>query len=149
MALSLSHQFGQRSAARPAGRMPATEDRPKAEFWLNVGYVSEHKDDDGNYRFVALAQGIPLDQIEALPTNSKNVNFAYFRQAQNGLRDDLLTEAKKLKPGEDVVLEAGPSGITIQLRRVSEENAAPPISGNPFMRPRLSSVDAAGDEEAE
>lgn len=127
--------FGARSSA--AG--PATEDRPKAQFWLNVGYVSKVKDDDGTYRFVSLAQGIPLDNVETLATNSSNQNFAFFRQAQNELRDDLLAEAKQLKPGEDLILEAGPSGLTFQIRRVRDEQAAP-TGENPF-RQKLQSVE--------
>ena len=121
--------FGARSntAAAPF------DDRAKAQFWLNVGYVSNVKDEDGTYRFVSLAQGIPLDSIESLPVNSRNQSFAMFRQAQNELRDDLLTEAKQLKPGEDMIFEAGPSGLTFQLRRVQDEQAAP-TGENPFRR---------------
>ena len=126
--------FGARSNAAAA----PSDDRAKAQFWLNVGYVSDVKDDDGTYRFVSLAQGIPLDNIESLPTNSRNQSFAMFRQAQNELRDDLLTEAKQLKPGEDMIFEAGPSGLTFQLRRVQDEQAAP-TGENPFRR-RLSAV---------
>ena len=121
--------FGARSNTAAA----AFDDRVKAQFWLNVGYVSNVKDEDGTYRFVSLAQGIPLDSIESLPVNSRNQSFAMFRQAQNELRDDLLTEAKQLKPGEDMIFEAGPSGLTFQLRRVQDEQAAP-TGENPFRR---------------
>lgn len=127
--------FGARSTTAASA-----DDRAKAQFWLNVGYVSDVKDEDGTYRFVSLAQGIPLDNIESLPTNSRNQSFAMFRQAQNELRDDLLTEAKQLKPGEDMIFDAGPSGLTFQLRRVQDEQAAP-TGDNPFRR-RLSSVDS-------
>ena len=126
--------FGARSSSAAA----PSDDRAKAQFWLNVGYVSEVKDEDGTYRFVSLAQGIPLDNIEALPTNSRNQGFAQFRQAQNELRDDLLAEAKKLKPGEDVIFDGGPNGLSIQLRRVQDEQAAP-TGENPFRR-RLETV---------
>ena len=119
--------FGARSNAAAA----PSDDRAKAQFWLNVGYVSNVKDEDGTYRFVSLAQGIPLDSIESLPTNSRNQNFAHFRQAQNELRDDLMEEARKLKPGEDVIFEGGPSGLAFQLRRVQSEQAAPQ-GENPF-----------------
>lgn len=126
--------FGARSAAAAP-----TDDRAKAQFWLNVGYVSKVKDEDGTYRFVSLAQGIPLDNIETLATNSSNQNFAYFRQAQNELRDDLLAEAKQLKPGEDMIFTAGPSGLTLQIRRVRDEQAVP-TGENPF-RQKLQSVE--------
>lgn len=119
--------------ARSNTAATSVDDRVKAQFWLNVGYVSNVKDEDGTYRFVSLAQGIPLDSIESLPVNSRNQSFAMFRQAQNELRDDLLTEAKQLKPGEDMIFEAGPSGLTFQLRRVQDEQAAP-TGENPFRR---------------
>ena len=119
--------------ARSNNSAPAADDRPKAQFWLNVGYISQVKDEDGTYRFVSLTQGIPLDNIESLPTNSRNQGFAQFRQAQNELRDDLLAEAKKLAPGEDVIFDGGPNGLSIQLRRVQDEQAAP-TGDNPFRR---------------
>lgn len=131
MSITNSRTFG---ARRPSSAAAAS-DRVKAEYWLNIGYVSNVKDEEtGTMRFVSLSQGIPLDTIETLQTNSRNKQFAYFQQARNELRDDLLEEAKKsLKPGEDMVFEAGPNGLTFQLRRVAEE-AGEPTGENPFRR---------------
>ena len=93
--------FGQRFNSAATDAAPTGDARPKANYWLNIGYVSYVKDEDGTYRFVSLAQGIPLDTLESLSVNHRNANYAHFRQAQNELRDDLIEEAKKLKPGED------------------------------------------------
>ena len=129
--------FGQRFNSEAAAT-PTGDARPKANYWLNIGYVSNVKDEDGTYRFVSLAQGIPLDTLESLSVNHRNANYAHFRQAQNELRDDLIAEAKKLAPGEDLIFEAGPSGLTFQLRRVSDEQQAP-TGENPY-RTKLQTV---------
>ena len=50
------------------------DDKPKAQFWLNIGYQVEVPDDQGNEdRFVSLPQGIPLDTQETVSTKSKNI----------------------------------------------------------------------------
>ena len=132
MAIQPNRTFGSRFG-NAAPEAPAADARPKAEYWLNVGYVSTYKDEDGTYRFVSLSAGIPLDTIEVLSTASRNTNFAYFRQAQNELREELLVEAAKLKPGEDLIFDAEPGQLTFQLRRVGGE-VAPPTGINPFRR---------------
>ncbi len=117
--------------AKPAASTPAAADeRPKAEFWLNIGFESEVIDQEtGKPRFVSLPQGIPLDTMEELPTNSRNNEFAAFQSARNDLLEQLIAHAQHLQPGEDCVIN-----LSIQLRRV---NAAPePINPdeNPFTR---------------
>lgn len=131
-----------------ANRDTAANDRPKAEFWLNFGYVSDMQDDDGTYRFVSLVTGVPMDTLETLPVNSRKTSYAQFNQARNELRDDLLVEARKLAPGADIIgslleVEArhaagdteytGRNILTYQIRRVSDETAAP-TGDNPFRR---------------
>lgn len=92
MAVVNSFRFGSRS-----NNSSNQQDRPKAEFWLNVGYVSDMKDEDtGENRFVSLAQGIPLDTTEDLNTNSSNQMYAAFQSARNDLRDQLIEVAKEL-----------------------------------------------------
>lgn len=109
------------------------DERPKAQFWLNFGYISDVQDEDGTYRFVSLVTGVPLDTLEDLPVNSRNRSYAQFNQARNELRDDMLTEARKLAPGEDVCGTEEHGVLTYQIRRVAEENAAP-TGENPFLR---------------
>lgn len=102
----------------------AGTDRPKSQFWLNIGYSVTVQGEDGQeQRFVSLAQGIALDNIEAQKTNTNNAVFNQFRAAQNDLAESLINKAKTLKPGEEVIIATGDNGLSIQLRRVKEEAA--------------------------
>lgn len=102
-------------AAKPV----ANGDKPKAQFWLNLGYAvtiqGEHGPED---RFVSLASGIPLDGQEVLPTTSRNVAFAQLNAARNDLHDQLMELAAQLAPGEDRIVQ-----LEVQLRRVNEDVA--------------------------
>ncbi len=111
---------------------PATSakaEREKAVLWLNIGYVSDVKDEDGTNRFVSLPLGIPVDSMEALPTNSRNQDFAMFQKARNDLLAQIMEVAKGVKPGESKILN-----LQIQLRRVNDEATSVPVpaTGNPF-----------------
>lgn len=123
-AINFKSQFGNQAAVSTA-----KEDKPKAEFWLNIGYpVEVGKGKDKETRFVSLPMGIPLDTQEHLPTNQRNVEFAAFQSARNGLLDQILEHAQKLNSGEDCVLN-----LQIQLRRVNEElEDIDPTAPNPF-----------------
>jgi hypothetical protein len=112
----------------------ASDERAKAQFWANIGYVSNVKDDSGEYRFVSLGLGIPLDGIETLPTDMRNTQFAQFNQARNQLRDDLIEDASKLAPGEDTLIPIGDTGLMLQIRRVAEKVELPNDGSNPFLR---------------
>ena len=114
---------------RKFGTPAAQPAREKAVLWLNVGYVSDVKDEDGTNRFVSLPLGIPVDSMEALPTNSRNQDYAMFQQARNDLLNQILVVAKDVKPGESKILN-----LQIQLRRVNDEAATAPVpaTGNPF-----------------
>ena len=111
------------TGARGNGNMP------KAQYWLNVGYVVEGVNEDGSDRFVSLPLGIPLDNMEDLPTNSRNEDYAQFQAARNDLKAQLIAEAEKLAPGEDIVIGVA-GGLSIQIRRVSEEREAPSTGGD-------------------
>lgn len=111
-------------------KAPAQDDRPKAEFWLNLGYNSDHiVEETGKPLFISLPQGIPLDTQEHLPTNMSNQQFAAMRSAQNDLLDQLTAHAQTLQPGEDCTIQ-----LTVQLRRVKAP--AEPINpeNNPLIK---------------
>lgn len=118
------------------------EDRPKAQYWLNIGYYSEivvEAEDGGESkivsRFVSLNKGgVPLDTLETLKTNQRDKVQAAFSSACNDLRDQLLDACKNLAPGgEKLIGEVG--GLQFQLRRVNEELTTEEAStGNPFVR---------------
>lgn len=102
-------------------------DKPKAQFWINVGYeVQVQAGDQLENRFVSLATGIPVDTQEKLATNSRNAEYAAFQAARNNLHDQIMEAASKLKPGEERMLK-----LQIQLRRVNDE--VEPASGDDNM----------------
>ena len=133
-----SFKFGGSNKAAAAATGQRTE-RPKAQFWLNIGYsidVTVHVEggnDEVQTRFVSLPMGMPLDTMEDVSTRSKNEGFAAFMSARNQLKADLLEACKALKPGEERII-GGSEGLQIQVRRVEAEQAAIAPSENPFVR---------------
>ena len=105
----------------------ATAEKPKSQYWLNVGLDASGAGMEG-YDFLSLAMGIPLDGMETLSTNSKNLQFAQFQQARNALYEQLMELAKNLKPGEAAIVP-----LQVQVRRVGNDNPAPDASANPFL----------------
>ena len=89
----------------------AKADKPKAQFWLNIGYTANEGTEDE--KFISLPTGIPLDTQEALPTNSSNEDFRAMRCAQNDLLEQLTAFAEKLEPGAEGIIQ-----LQVQLRRV-------------------------------
>lgn len=116
-------KFGAAAVATPAA------DRPKAEYWLNIGYQSDVLDDNEQPMFVSLPQGIPLDTQEHLKTNSSNNKYAAFQSARNDLMDQLIAHASNLQPGEATEIT-----LTVQLRRVKDEVAPINPAENPFTK---------------
>ena len=93
------------------------QQRPQAKVWLNIGYELDdtQRGDDG-YDFVSLASGIPLDQLDDLPTRSKNATYKAFQEARNDLRDQLLALAAEMQPGQSRIVN-----LQVQLRLVEDE----------------------------
>ena len=133
---SFGDRFGmsaQRGAGRSrSGRDMSGDDLPQAEFWLNIGYVTE-PNAEGNYGFVSLPMGIPLDTMNEAVERVNNEELRMFRGAQNDLHRQLLSAADKLKPGEDVVYECD-NGLAIQIRRKNDEPEAVDIRENHFAK---------------
>lgn len=106
------------------------DDRPKAEFWINLGYESDHiVEETGKPLFISLPQGIPLDTQEHLSTNMSNAQFAAMRSAQNDLLDQLTTHAQHLQPGEECFVT-----LTVQVRRVKAPSAPINPENNPLIK---------------
>lgn len=132
MTIDFNTTFG-RSNAR--GNVQSnTDDRPKAQLWLNIGYQTDIEDEEGKLKFVSLPVGIPLDTQEPLPTNSKSLDFRAFQTARNDLMAQMIEVGKSLEPGEEKIIACGDSGLALQIRRVSEEAAAVPADQNQFAR---------------
>ena len=129
MSLNFEHTFG-----KPQANNSSKDDRPKAQFWLNIGYPVTVKTEAGEeQRFVSLPTGIPLDTQEALATNSRNAEFAAFQAARNNLHDQFMAVAAKLQPGEEKIIGLGDSGLALQIRRVNVESAPVSTEHNPFV----------------
>lgn len=120
--------FGQQS-----NRSTGSEDRPKAEFWLNIGYQVEYPTEEGTeMRFVSLPTGIPLDTQDPVKVSGKNEAFIQFQSARNDLMEQLLGLAKTLEPGEERIIGTGE--LVIQLRRVNAEVQAVKPTDNLFSK---------------
>lgn len=132
MAIEFNKTFGSKTA--PAAKK---DERPKSQFWLNIGYETDVVDDNGENRFVSLATGIPLDNMERLQTNSRNREFAAFQAARNDLYDQIMDVAKSLEAGESKIIATADNGLAIQIRRINEDSADIPANENKFSR-RLS-----------
>lgn len=112
-AIDFNKTFGTDKATAPAA---SASNKPKAQLWLNIGYDSGVKDESGETRFVSLPVGIPVDTMEALPTNSRNKEYAQFNAARNNLHEQIMAVAAGLEAGESRILN-----LQIQLRRVNED----------------------------
>ena len=109
-----------------------TNERPTATLWINVGYISDVMDENNEPKFVALAQGIPLDTMEDLQVKGKNQEWNQFQMARNDLRDQLIDIGNELEPGEARYI--GEGSLIIQLRKVEVETSQPTSGLNPFIK---------------
>lgn len=104
------------------------EDRVPAKAWLNLGTVKKITDPesgDVTEEFTALVTGIPLDTMpDAKSKGPKG-------QAQNGLRDQLVKRIMKMEPGDTFIPGDKIMGLSIQLRRV-RENEQLEMNDNPY-----------------
>lgn len=111
------------------------KDRPKAQFWMNVGYEVEvdvtgaDGKDVREKRFISLPMGMPLDTMEKLSTKSSNAEFRALQGARNHLLEQVLAAAANMKPGETQLVN-----LQIELRRVNDEHEAIPTDVNPFIK---------------
>lgn len=128
-ALNFNKLFG--TTAPKAGETAAkSDDRPKAQYWLNIGYQADGIiEGEDAPRFISLPVGIPLDTMETLPTNSRNQVFALQQAARNDLMSQLLEAAGQLKSGESKIVN-----LQIELRRVNEDQGPVDTAHSPFAR---------------
>lgn len=137
MSVNASSPFGARSATgvrRPFGQAaspaPAEADKPKAEYWLNIGYMSSITDEEGERDiFVSLGNrgGIPLDQVEVYDvTEARSSNMAVLRQCQNELLEGFLGRAKELAPGESAIVSYdAETGLSMEIKRIRGKQEVP------------------------
>lgn len=127
--------------AQAAPAQAAPQERPKAQFWVNVGYVQQIQRvaTDGSVAvedvFVSLPYGLPLDTMTKADTSSRNVEFSALMSARNNLLDQVLEVAKTLQPGEEKIIGGVAGGLQLQLRHVSAPAAEIATDVNPFIKP--------------
>ena len=97
---SFAKTFGNKSNAAAA----TAESKPKAQYWLNIGYVANEGTEDE--KFISLPTGIPLDTQE-----------------------HLMDFAKDLEPGAEGIIQ-----LQVQLRRVKAPEADIPADENKYAR---------------
>ena len=126
------------TAARTQGQRPAQQDRPEAEYWINLGYSVDTQNDDGDTStmFVSLATGIPLDTMSDFDLSRINSpTMRNLRQAQNDLKDQLLQAAATLEPGGSIIIMTDDNtGLQVELRRRKGAQAPSAIAENPLAR---------------
>lgn len=112
-----------------------SQTRKPAKYWANIGYQVQYPikgspTGETETRFLSLAQGVALDNLEDLPTNQRDEVFAGFRAGQNALRDQLIALAQSLPPGGETIVN-----LQVQVRRVNEESpmSSKDIARNPFV----------------
>lgn len=127
-ALQFNKIFGKTAPAAAAAT--AQDDRPKAQYWLNIGYQADGViEGEDTPRFISLPVGIPLDTMETLPTNSRNQVYALQQAARNDLMAQLIDHAQGLEPGQSTIVN-----LQIELRRVNEDAGPVDASHSPFAR---------------
>lgn len=130
MGINFDRTFGAQSNVAAA---PATSNdrsaQPKAQFWLNIGYVAENANDDGSDAFIALPLGIPLDTQKPVDTRSSNEGYRERMAARNDLLEQIMAVAETMAGGEEKILN-----LHIQLRRVAPDQAPVESETNRFAR---------------
>jgi len=84
-------------------------DKPKAEFWLNIGYVTE--DENGEEVFISTPIGLPVDTQTASDKSP-------FASEQQDLINQLIQHGQGLDSGESI--DINPEVLTLRLQRVSD-----------------------------
>jgi hypothetical protein len=134
--------FGQRAGNVASMGASNAQERPKAQFWLNIGY----KTGDDKYPFVALPNGIPLDMSDQNELRG-NSEYVQFLSAQNDLLTQIIEEASKLQPGEDKIIEHPEMPLAFQFRRIREDAAHVPADQNTLSRQNLFSAPQQEEEQ--
>ena len=93
----------------------ANDERVSAKVWLNIGFVSEFKDEDGKNVFISLPKGIPLDTMADIKVGNKDSDYNNILQTKNDLKAMLLKAAESMQPGERQVIN-----LQVEIYKVAE-----------------------------
>lgn len=91
---------------------PAKTETKKAEFWLNVGVVTEVTVEGQQEETFVSIVGTVIDNLQVNIKNTKSESFAEIQDIRKILSEALLERAKDLEEGEAVILP-----LKVELRR--------------------------------
>lgn len=91
------------------------DERVNAKVWLNIGFVSEFKDEDGKNIFISLPKGIALDTMADVKVGNKDSDYNSILQTKNDLKAMLLKAAENMQPGERQVIN-----LQVEIYKVAE-----------------------------
>lgn len=91
------------------------DERVNAKVWLNIGFVSEFKDEDGKNIFISLPKGIALDTMADVKVGNKDSDYNNILQTKNDLKAMLLKAAEGMQPGERQVIN-----LQVEIYKVAE-----------------------------
>lgn len=106
------------------------KDRPKANLWVNVGFIAPTKNKEtgeAEELLVSLPVGIPVD-VQSRIKLTNNAEYNKLISGRNALLDQLIEAGEQLKPGESRQIN-----LIVHLRRINEEPVADTSGDNPFM----------------
>ena len=92
-----------------------TDERASAKVWLNIGFISEYKDENGKNVFISLPKGIALDTMPDVKVGNKDSDYNSILSTKNELKAMLLKAAEGMAPGERQVIN-----LSVELYKVSE-----------------------------
>lgn len=101
---------------------PAKADKPKSEFWLNVGVQVGDQ-------FISLPFGLALDDMKIMDAKGNNQEWIQTVQAKNALLQALQGTAAGLESGSSVVI----SELQVQLLRASKPESTSNGDDNPLV----------------
>ena len=93
----------------------ADNERVNAKVWLNIGFISEYKDENGKNVFISLPKGIALDTMPDVKVGNKDSDYNSILSTKNELKAMLLKAAESMAPGERQVIN-----LSVELYKVSE-----------------------------
>lgn len=91
------------------------EERVNAKVWLNIGFISEYKDEDGKNIFISLPKGIALDTMPDVKVGNKDSDYNSILSTKNELKQMLLKAAESMAPGERQVIN-----LSVEIYKVAE-----------------------------
>ena len=90
-------------------------ERVNAKVWLNIGFVSEFKDEDGKNIFISLPKGIALDTMPDCKVGNKDSDYNSILQTKNDLKAMLLKAAESMASGERQIIN-----LQVEIYKVAE-----------------------------